>query len=286
MTCRVSLVVAWLATVPTLGATRQVVFRASADAVSVDVSVSRGNRPVPDLTTSDFELLDNGIPQTIQALSSETLPIDVTLLLDVSGSVEGRLLERMKAGVIETAELLGHEDRLRLIAVQHRLHEIFPFQPGGTRPPVDALAAVGGTSLLDGLVAAMARTAQPDRRQLVVAYTDGQDTSSVLDGATALAVALRSDAVVYIVVPTDDGSKPAGRTLLADLAERTGGQLFVTGSADPVTDAFRRAIGDFHASYVLRYTPTGVSRDGWHELTVHVTSGSYEVRARKGYGGG
>jgi hypothetical protein len=286
MTCRVSLVVAWLAMVPTLAATGQVVFRASADAVSVDVSVSRGNRPVADLTTSDFELLDNGIPQTIQALSSETLPIDVTLLLDVSGSVEGRVLERMKAGVIETAQLLGHEDRLRLIAVQHRLHEIFPFQPGGTRPPVDALAGVGGTSLLDGLVAAMARTAQPDRRQLVVAYTDGQDTSSVLDGATALAVALRSDAVVYIVVPVDEGSKPTGRTLLADLAERTGGQLFVTGSADPVTDAFRRAIGDFHASYVLRYTPVGVSRAGWHELTVRVTSGSYEVRARKGYGGG
>ena len=33
------------------------------------------------------------------------LPIDVTLLLDVSGSVDGLLLERLKASVRETAAL-------------------------------------------------------------------------------------------------------------------------------------------------------------------------------------
>jgi hypothetical protein len=31
--------------------------------------------------------------------------------------------------------------------------------------------------------------------------------------------------------------------------------------------------------------PAGVSSDGWHELTVRVKSGTYDVRARKGYMG-
>jgi hypothetical protein len=47
--------------------------------------------------------------------------------------------------------------------------------------------------------------------------------------------------------------------------------------------AFKQAVADFRTSYVLRFMPTGVSKDGWHELTVRVKSGTYEVRARKGY---
>ena len=49
-------------------------FRSSADAVSVEASVRREKRPVTGLKLSDFELLDNGIPQEISDLSYERLP--------------------------------------------------------------------------------------------------------------------------------------------------------------------------------------------------------------------
>lgn len=49
---------------------------------------------------------------------------------------------------------------------------------------------------------------------------------------------------------------------------------------------FRRVLADFRTSYVLRYIPRGVPRDGWHEITVKLKGGkSYDVRARKGYQG-
>jgi hypothetical protein len=100
-----------------------------------------------------------------------------------------------------------------------------------------------------------------------------------------------ADAVVQIVVPTVRGSRSAGAsgsptvTLLGDIAARTGGQVFSMDVAAPIGDAFKQAIEDFRTSYVLRYIPKGVTRAGWHDLNVRVTSGTYEVRARKGYAG-
>ncbi|MFI5177598.1 MAG: VWA domain-containing protein [Vicinamibacterales bacterium] len=274
-----------------LSAQQGQVFHAETDAVSVNVSVRDAGKAITGLTAADFELRDNGVRQAIQTLSVETLPIDVTLLLDVSRSVEGQRLERLKYSVGETAQLLRPEDRLRLIAVQHTLREVFPFQPGGTRPDVNSLTAAGGTALYDGLVAAMLRAAEPDRRQLIIAYTDGQDTISVTSVDRVKEVAGFADAVVQLVVPmvrTPGSGRPEVvpmATQLSELAARTGGQLFLMDYADRITDGFKRAIDEFRTSYVLRYVPAGVARGGWHELDVKVTSGTYDVRARKGYGG-
>ena len=63
-------------------------FRTGVDAVAVEASVRRGNRPVTGLKIGDFQLLDNGVPQQISDLNYERLPIDVTVLL------EGQLARR------------------------------------------------------------------------------------------------------------------------------------------------------------------------------------------------
>lgn len=271
---------------------RPPVFRSTVEGISVNVSVRSGNKPVEGLKAADFELLDNDVPQRIEALSVETQPIDVTLLLDLSRSVAGRRLERLKQSVVETAHLLHPIDRLRLIGVQHVLHQIFPFEAGGSTPPVDSLVAEGGTSLYDALSAAMMRAAEPDRRQLIIAYTDGQDTTSFLSFDEAREIAGFADAVVHVVIPLaslrDRSAKDAvpDADRLGDLSTRTGGRLFWVDYAAPITDAFKEAIAQFRTSYVLRYVPKGVSPGGWHELTVRVKGGTYEVHARKGYNGG
>lgn len=273
-------------------AAQQPAFRGLGEAVNIPASVRGGNKPVGGLTAADFALFDNGVKQTIQTVSIETQPIDVTLLLDVSRSVQGTRLEQLKSSVIETSLLLRPTDRLRLIAVQHVLREVFPFQPGGTPPPVAGLTAAGGTSLYDGIAAAIMGATEPGRRQLIIAYTDGQDTISTLPIEMVRDLSDVSEAVVQLVVSTarPGGSArpdavPAARTL-NEFATRTGGQLFVLDNATAITDAFKQAIEDFRTSYVLGYVPTGVKSGGWHDVQVKVTSGNYEVRARKGYSGG
>jgi hypothetical protein len=71
-------------------------FRAGVDAVRVDVLVTDRNRPVGGLTAADFSLLDNNVPQQIEAMHSEDVPVSMMLTLDASASVAGSPLEDLK----------------------------------------------------------------------------------------------------------------------------------------------------------------------------------------------
>jgi len=177
------------------------VFRSRVDVVEIGVSVKSGNRPVAGLTADDFALADNGVPQQISSIAVERLPIDFTLLLDLSSSVDGAALDRLKAAVRDTAALLRPDDRIRLIAISQVLREVFGFQARGESLPLESLAAEGATSLYDGLAAAMMRPTEAGRRQLVIAFTDGRDSTSIVDEATAHTLARLTDTVVDIVVP-------------------------------------------------------------------------------------
>jgi VWFA-related protein len=293
----------------TLGATvlAQVpVFHAAVDAVLVNVEVLDGGRVVPGLATRDFELLDRGVPQAIEAGSLKDVPIDLTLLLDTSGSVEGRRLDRLKTGVRDTARWLRADDRWRVISVEHVLHEVVPMQPATKPTAIDSLKAGGGTALYDAVIAGLLQPATPGRRQMLVVYTDGDDASSITSAAAMLDVARLSDAEVHVVVPIENASKqfeaPAGATvpvaadsgghfpnedIFTELTARTGGRLFIVDYEDSVGTSFKRIIDEYRTSYVLQYTPTGVTREGWHELAVRVKRpGRLQVVARKGYWGG
>src|SRR5262245_65164205 len=91
-------------------------FRATVVSVAVNASVKRGNRVVPNLTPSDFRLTDNGVAQTIDEVSRESVPIDVTLFLDTSASTAGKLGE-MKEDVQNIVRLLRQDDRFRLLTI-------------------------------------------------------------------------------------------------------------------------------------------------------------------------
>jgi VWFA-related protein len=302
--------------------TSQQVFRSGVDGVTLTVSVRSSNRPVPGLSAGDFELTDNGVPQAITTIAAEKVPLDLTLLLDLSSSVDGPLLQRLKTAVSDTAALLRDDDRIRLVTISQVLREVFGFRPRGGAMPLDTLTAEGATSLYDGIAATMMRPSAPERRQLIVAFSDGQDSTSIIDEKTAKEIARLTDAVVDIVVPVAGPSgDPGGRRLsqrngsldslaggdnlavggngpqsragdqavpaaLADLVGPTSGQVFALATDDSVSRVFKAMLDDFRASYVLQYVPQGVAADGWHELSVTVKRhAKYEIRARKGYKG-
>src|SRR5204863_9722686 len=134
--------------------------------------------------------------------------------------------------------------------------------------------AEGATPLYDGIAATMMRASEPGRRQLIVAFSDGRDSTSIIDDKTAREIARLTDAVVDIVVPvaatrgdtntrrlsqrntidslsTGENVTISGRgatiiagdsgvpRVLADLVGPTSGQVLQLGTDDSVSRVFK-----------------------------------------------
>lgn len=290
-----------LAAVATISGQRPV-YRTGTQAVSVDVSVRNGNVTVAGLTSADFRLRDNNIPQTITTDVLQGIPIDVTLFLDTSPSTAGKH-ESLKADVGTIAGMLRPDDRLRVLTLDSKVRDVFGWQPPTGELLMEGLAIASISNVCDALVAALLRRPEPERRHVVIALTDGIDVGSVIGCRVLRALAPRAEAVLHVVRV---GSSPVGGARgprqpvmsypdldgvesIDDAADSTGGQMHDTSSLfsrGGVVGAFKRTFDLFRESYVLRFTPEGVEPGGWHELKVEVVGkGRVTVRARRGYYG-
>lgn len=277
----------------------QTTFRSTKAIVAVGVSVKRGNAVVANLRAADFALTDNGVPQTVEAVSIESVPIDVTLFLDTSGSTAGKL-DEMRHDVQTALQLLRAGDRFRLLTIGDTVNEAVPWVPAGTRvsPHIEA---VGGISLIhDALMFGLVHRPGPGRRHLIVGMTDRQDCGSVIPVSLVFELAGRSDAVMHLVDYAGGSenanyrirtcspqARPDGEQILRLAAERTGGQQHEQSRffrASSIARAFRAIFDDFRQSYVLQYSPAGVDTPGWHAIAVTVPAvKNATVRARQGY---
>jgi len=116
-------------------------FSASADAVAVDVLVTERNYPVRGLDASDFVVLDNGVPQTVEVVNADQLPLHVSLVLDAS--------ESMSRAAEALLRQLAPADRVNVLTVSDVVALKVPVNatPGEAIAGVRHLEASGGTRL-------------------------------------------------------------------------------------------------------------------------------------------
>jgi VWFA-related protein len=274
------------------------IFRATTEVVSISVSVKRGNAPVANLASGDFTLFDNDVAQQIEALTIESVPLDVTLFMDTSGSTAGAL-DRMKRNVSSIAGMLRPEDRFRLLTIGLSVNAAVPWQPAGTPIALDMKAVPGISLVYDAFAVALAHQPAAGRRHLVVAMTDGDDCGSLADGPRVLEMSGRSEAVLHWVYVSDSGDAPdfsvsawctpsdgRDQDFLATAAERSGGAKHRSRFGDPAVQTFAQILQDFRRSYVLRYSPKGVAPAGWHRVRVDVPrQPGLTIKSRSGYAG-
>lgn len=279
-------------------AAHQPVFRAQTESVAISASVKRGNRPVPNLTADDFKLTDNGVSQAIQAVTIESIPLDVTLMMDTSGSTAGAL-DRMKSNVVAIAKLLRPDDQFRLLTIGLSVETPVPWQRAGNPVALEMKAVPGISLVYDALFVALTHAPAAGRRHLIVAMTDGEDCGSLLDGARVLDASGRSEAVLHWIYVSSQGDfdpyalaayctpgDARAVNFVEESAARTGGERHQSFFGDPAVRTFARILDDFRQSYVLRYSPQGVTSRGWHAVTVQVPKQpALTIKARSGYFG-
>jgi VWFA-related protein len=261
-------------------------FRSKVELVRVDVLVSENGRPVSGLSPSDFEILDNGVPQQVEFASFEQMPLNVTFALDTSASVAGPALAHLQEASGAVLDRLTSGDRAALITFDDRLTLLSPLTPNfeQVRHAIRDVVPRGDTALIDAVYAGIVFAEADIGRNLLIVFTDGVDTSSYLGRQDVADAAKTTDVVVYAVAAGVPGGRSA--EFLADVADRTGGNLLVVGSAGDVQNAFVRILEEFRHRYLLSFSPRGVTKTGWHRLEVRVKGRRLTVKARAGYEAG
>ncbi len=256
-------------------------FSASVENVRVDVLVTDGDEPLVGLGAGDFEVLDNGVVQKVDLASFETLPLNVVLALDTSGSVTGARLASLRDASRAIVSDLKASDRAALLTFSNALSVRAELTGDVERlsRALDGAPVSGDTSLVDAIYAAMVTAESGAGRGLVIVLSDGEDTASFLRPESVLDTARRSDVVVYGV----SVSRLARKSFVNDLCAVTGGRVLQAGSTDRVRETFLRVLEEFRQRYLLSYAPEGVSRAGWHRLKVRVKNRRASVEARPGY---
>lgn len=266
---------------------QQPVFRAGVDVVRIDVSVMSGVNPVGGLTIDNFTVADSGVPQKIESVSLDKVPLSLMLVLDVSGSMAGERLMRLKEAASGLVHSLRADDSVALLRFAEEVR--LPVPMTRDRPvmlaAIDALEPGGATSLNDAIFFGLQlRPADVgDSRPVVLVFSDGRDTLSFLSDAQVLEATRRSGMILHVVELTERGFTASQSPFLGDLANAGGGRRWHAASPGDLRTLFGRVLDELRARYLLTYYPSGVPREGWHNVKVSVKGARGDVTARPGY---
>ncbi len=266
---------------------QQALFRSSVSVVRLDVLATDGRTPLTGLTADDFDVRDNGEPQSVEALFAEHEPLDILFTFDRSASTRGDTIRHLRESARAILAALGAGDRAGLLVFNHTVTLTVPLGPAAdVATALDSIEPDGATALFDAASAALNLTAASTRRTLVLLFTDGTDTLSWLNAGTVLDEARVSDAVLYAVAMRDRTVARAivesGERQMRRLSESTGGRLLRADDPAELRARFLDVLGEMRARYVLTYAPASTA-PGWHAVTVRVKTRSASVSARDGY---
>ena len=289
---------------------QQPIIRSGTDTVRVFVTVTdRDGRLVTNLTQDKFEVRDEGKPQPITVFDDSPKPIELIVMLDVSGSMDGNI-GLLRAGARELFARLGPEDVARVGTFGDEI-VITPEWTRDARKLEAALPAGidprAGTPLwraIDDAISAFPAPSE-ERRRVVLVLSDGRDsgpalTKRYISQGEVIDRAREEDVMIYGIGLQSRGR--GGRPMigigqgglsaalqadepdpgLARTALETGGGFTEVRPSNDLGMAFAGIITELHSQYLLGFAPP--KRDGKkHDLKVRLSVGGLEPRARKSY---
>jgi Ca-activated chloride channel family protein len=275
------------------------VFRAGVDTVLLSVTVADSkSHPTAGLTQANFKVFEDGQPQNIDFFAVERLPIALSLLVDSSQSMEGKLA-MAQAAATGFVQSLGPDDLAQVIDFNKdtRIRQTFTSDREALERAIGAIRVGGSTSLYTALYIALSelerhRAGSPAelRRQAIIVLSDGEDTSSLKTYDDVEESTKRSNVAVY-AIGLREKLPSAGRFNEADFALRTlsqvtGGRVFFVDDVKQLPEVYGQIADELANQYVIGYNPRNTKRDGaWRQIVVRVDRPETVVRTRAGYFG-
>ncbi len=266
------------------------VIRVNTDLVVMNVTVTDARGAyVHGLKESDFKVYEDNQQQIILNFSVEETPFAAAILLDTSGSMEGRM-SLARAAAIRFLEGLRSDDVVAVYRFDSRVEQVQDFSASRDLAPVAYNLRANGQTALNDAIARAARdlSRRPEKRRAIIVLSDGADTQSAITQDKALAHALAANATVYTVDMYDpqisiDRRQPA-TAALRNFASKSGGRYVASPGGQAMRDAFTGIMSELSNQYTVGYQPSNRERDGrWRTIKVQLSQNSHTVRTRSGY---
>jgi VWFA-related protein len=258
------------------------------------IATDKHGKFVRNLNQADFSFLDDHKPvQSIVNFRHETdLPIQMGLLVDVSGSVHSRFQFEQDAATAFLQHIVrpGFDQAFVVGFNGHQqVTQDFTDNVSLLSTGVHSLRDGGGTALYDAIYnmcrekLAKEHSDRPVRKAVIV-LSDGEDNQSEHSRAQAVEMAQRAEVIIYAISTDDSGLVLRGDKILQQLADATGGRAFFPYKMKDITRSFAAIEDELRSQYVVSYHPADFDADGrYRSIEITALKKDLQVRARKGY---
>jgi len=277
----------------------------SVSAIAVSVTVQdKSGKYINDLSQKDFTVYENNAEQTITYFKHDfDAPISLTVLLDVSGSMElqDKLRESKEALRYLLTILLSPRDEASLLIFADGEVEVaagFSVDKAGFLSALDRTEAYGQTALNDAVAVSpeFANRGKNEKRAILL-ISDGIENDSRLTPNQAVEIARRIDVPIYTVgykIPLSEQFLKAYKrsssltsagivSALERFSQATGGRIFIANRPSELAAAFREIKNELSHQYIIGYTSYKSLKNEYRKIRVVVPKKKYRVRTREGY---
>jgi Ca-activated chloride channel homolog len=293
-----------------IGHSDQPIVTLSTRLVNLNVKVTDNmGKPLPMLDKSDFQVLEENSPQEISHFEPVSTPLNIVLLLDLSGSAEDKI-KIIKQAAKKFVDSLGDQDSIAVAAFTRRFFVISNFT-NDKKLLKDRIGDIknrhSGTAYYDAMWATLNLLDEvKGTRKAIVVMTDGvdnvldhpddsdfepkhsfQELMQRVEEADLTIYPIYLDTEYETVVRRGDGNHEAyatARRQVSELAEQTGGVMFKADRAEDLETAYQQVSAELHSLYSIAYTPKSVSKDGkWRKITITIGRDGAKARTKRGY---
>lgn len=277
--------------------------------VNLNVRVTDGTgAAVSGLAREDFTVYENNVEQSIAHFQPQTAPLNLFLLLDLSGSTKDKT-DVIKQAAVRFIESLDPADRVAVAAFTSRFMRVSEFT-NDRQALCERVKRIrntgGGTAFYDAAWYSLDELAEVEGgRQVLVIMSDGVDnvlqspddytTKHDFDSLQIRAASSQATVFpIYLdteyeqVVQKRNISSLAYKTArrqLAQLAEGTGGTLFRAERVQDLEGVYRKVVAELRTLYSLAYYAPPAAGGGrrWRAVRVEVAKPGATAGTRPGY---
>jgi VWFA-related protein len=276
---------------------QQGAFRAGVDVVSLTVTVTDSSgHYVTDLDEGEFTVFEDGVKQKVNYFSRRQQPIALSLLLDSSASMEEHL-PTLQSAASSFVHRLKPNDIAQIIDFDSKveIRQTFTGNQAELDGAIERLVSGGSTSLHNAIYIALkelrkvkAVSEEDVRRQALIVFSDGEDTSSLVSFEEVLDLAKRSETSIYSIALRGNDVQAKGfreaEFIMRTLAQETGGRAFFPGRIEDLTGVYGQIADELASQYTLGYSSGNPRRDGaWRRVLIQLTRPNVTPRTKKGY---